>query len=97
MDDVNWAIITYANGAVVNLQIAPGKVTALVSGSEIYSVDIQIESLKGPRWSALLKAAETAQLDLERILQRQAGSHPNYREGVQAFLQKRKPSFSGKR
>jgi Enoyl-CoA hydratase/carnithine racemase len=48
-----------------------------------------------------LDAAEdndlSAQLDLERNLQRQAGSHPNYREGVQAFLQKRKPSFSGKR
>src|SRR3954462_15666861 len=37
------------------------------------------------------------QLDLERDLQRTAGSHPNYREGVQAFLQKRKPNFSGKR
>ena len=48
-----------------------------------------------------LDAAEdndlSAQLDLERNLQREAGSHPNYREGVQAFLQKRKPSFSGKR
>ena len=48
-----------------------------------------------------LDAAEdndlSAQLDLERNLQRQAGSHPNYREGVQAFLQKRKPDFSGKR
>ena len=30
----------------------------------------------------------SAQLDLERNLQREAGSHPNYREGVQAFLQK---------
>jgi 2-(1,2-epoxy-1,2-dihydrophenyl)acetyl-CoA isomerase len=36
------------------------------------------------------------QLDLERKLQREAGSHPNYREGVQAFLQKRKPNFSGR-
>src|SRR3954464_6612479 len=48
-----------------------------------------------------LDAAEdndlSAQLDLERNRRRQAGSHPNYREGVQAFLQKRKPSFSGKR
>jgi 2-(1,2-epoxy-1,2-dihydrophenyl)acetyl-CoA isomerase len=47
-----------------------------------------------------LDAAEdnelATQLDLERDLQRQAGSHPNYREGVQAFLQKRKPKFSGR-
>jgi hypothetical protein len=44
-----------------------------------------------------LDAAEdndlSAQLDLERNLQREAGSHPNYREGVQAFLQKRKAEF----
>jgi 2-(1,2-epoxy-1,2-dihydrophenyl)acetyl-CoA isomerase len=38
-----------------------------------------------------------AQLDLERNLQRVAGSHPNYGEGVRTFLEKRKPNFSGKR
>jgi 2-(1,2-epoxy-1,2-dihydrophenyl)acetyl-CoA isomerase len=37
------------------------------------------------------------QLDLERKSQRDAGSHPNYAEGVKAFLGKRKPNFSGKR
>jgi 2-(1,2-epoxy-1,2-dihydrophenyl)acetyl-CoA isomerase len=39
----------------------------------------------------------SAQLDLERDLQRQAGSHPNYAEGVRAFMQKRKPNFSSNR
>ncbi len=38
-----------------------------------------------------------AQLDLERDLQREAGRTPDYAEGVAAFLEKRKPSFTGSR
>ncbi|MCU4415068.1 2-(1,2-epoxy-1,2-dihydrophenyl)acetyl-CoA isomerase PaaG [Acinetobacter sp. WU_MDCI_Axc73] len=33
------------------------------------------------------------QLDLERDLQCEAGRSPNYKEGVQAFMQKRQPNF----
>src|SRR5580765_1745733 len=37
-----------------------------------------------------------AQLDLERDLQREAGFSEDYREGVAAFMQKRKPQYKGK-
>ncbi len=37
----------------------------------------------------------SAQLDLERDLQRKAGGSTDYREGVSAFLAKRKPVFTG--
>ena len=37
-----------------------------------------------------------AQLDLERDLQRQAGATPDYAEGVNAFIAKRPPKFTGR-
>jgi uncharacterized Zn finger protein len=46
------------NGSVVDLQIAPGKVTALVMGSELYEIEVEIEPMKPAAWKAL--AAECA-------------------------------------
>lgn len=36
----------------------------------------------------------TAQLDLEKETQRRRGNHPNFVEGVSAFMQKRAPNFT---
>ncbi len=41
------------NGSVVDLQIASGRVTALVSGSDIYELTIQISSLKPTLWTRI--------------------------------------------
>jgi len=45
---------TYArNGSVVHLEIQPGRISALVSGSELYSVEITISSLPDPHWKCV--------------------------------------------
>src|SRR5438105_5885610 len=41
------------NGSVVDLQVLPGKVTALVSGSKLYEVNITIAPLPKKQWLAL--------------------------------------------
>src|SRR5258707_12013499 len=38
------------NGSVVDLQIKPGKITALVSGSELYEVEIDIDQVPAKQW-----------------------------------------------
>jgi uncharacterized Zn finger protein len=45
---------TYArNGSVVHLEIQPGRISARVSGSELYSVEITIASLPDPHWNCV--------------------------------------------
>lgn len=69
------------------------------------AIDLAARLATGPtRGYGLLKKALyaspgnslDAQLDLERDLQREAGHSEDYREGVAAFMQKRKPVFKGK-
>lgn len=41
------------NGSVVDLQIAPGRVTARVAGSELYKVEIKIKPLAPKLWKSI--------------------------------------------
>src|SRR3954467_9255280 len=43
------------NGSVVDLQIAPQEVTALVSGSSPYTVKISIKAMPKPQWQSLCR------------------------------------------
>jgi uncharacterized Zn finger protein len=44
------------NGSVVDLAITKGKIKALVSGSELYEIEIDIAALPKSHWEALKKA-----------------------------------------
>jgi uncharacterized Zn finger protein len=57
------------NGSVVDLQIAPGKVTALVSGSELYEVEIVIKPLPGKTWKCIRGACAGQIGSLVELLQ----------------------------
>jgi uncharacterized Zn finger protein len=43
------------NGSVIDLQIAKGKISAFVVGSELYTVTIDIAPIAAPRWKAVCK------------------------------------------
>lgn len=57
------------NGSVIHLEIAPGKIDALVSGSEIYEVAIQISPVAKARWEAICKDCAGAIDSLIELLQ----------------------------
>lgn len=40
-------------GAVIDLRVAPGRVDALVSGSEIYEVRVSVEAVAAPAWASI--------------------------------------------
>ena len=43
------------NGSVVDLQIEPGNVRAMVSGSEIYKVKIEVGTVEPESWKAMCR------------------------------------------
>ncbi len=44
------------SGAVIDLQIAAGRIDARVSGTRLYTVEIGIAALPGPRWNQIARA-----------------------------------------
>lgn len=58
------------NGAVLDLKIAPGKITALVQGSRTkpYKVEISIEPLSENTWKTITKACEGKIESLQELI-----------------------------
>jgi uncharacterized Zn finger protein len=59
------------NGSVIDLQIAPGEVKALVSGSEIYKVAVRVVPVTKTRWSSICRDCAGAIDSLVELLQGQ--------------------------
>jgi uncharacterized Zn finger protein len=57
------------NGSVVDLQLAPGRVTALVSGSTMYEVNVTVEPVPRGRWRAICQDCSGAIDSLIELLQ----------------------------
>ena len=57
------------NGSVIDLQIAPGEIKAIVSGSEIYHVEIRISKLGSSDWRAITRECSQTIDSLMDLLQ----------------------------
>src|SRR5258708_14947044 len=57
------------NGSVVHLEIQPGRISALVSGSELCSVEITISSLPDPHWQCVKRQCAGPIRSLVELLQ----------------------------
>ena len=57
------------NGSVIDLQIAPGEIKALVSGSKIYKVKVKVAPVAKARWQSICKDCAGAIDSLIELLQ----------------------------
>ena len=57
------------NGSVIDLQITPGKVQAMVSGSEIYEIEIEFKPLAKERWKAIKRQCSGQIASVVELLQ----------------------------
>ncbi len=68
------------NGSVVDLQIAAGAVTAMVSGSDLYRIQVRVAAVPKARWSAVCRDCAGAIDSLVELLQ------GRFSQGVMARL-----------
>ena len=57
------------NGSVVDLQIAPGAVRAIVSGSDLYRIEIKVAAVPKARWTGVCRDCAGAIDSLVELLQ----------------------------
>jgi len=57
------------NGSVIDLQISPGEIKALVSGSSIYKVAVKVAPVSNARWQSICKDCAGAVDSLIELLQ----------------------------
>jgi uncharacterized Zn finger protein len=63
------------NGSVVDLQVEPGKVTSLVSGSRLYRIAINIRPLAASRWKTLKQQCGAGIGSIVELLQGRLSTH----------------------
>ena len=85
-----WGMIWKAIDDDKLLETAIEHITKLAHGPS-YGYGLLKEALNASQANTL-----DQQLDLESALQGKAGRSPDYMEGVMAFMEKRKPAFTGK-
>lgn len=81
------------NGSVVDLRITPGAVTALVSGSDIYEIEMKVAAVPATRWRTICKdcagaidsvvdllQGKLSQSVMARMCQPKAGLFPSPKE-----------------
>ncbi len=56
-------------GAVIDLQVEPGRVTALVSGTDVYRVTVEIDPVSRPKWRSILRDCGGAVDSMVELLQ----------------------------
>jgi uncharacterized Zn finger protein len=57
------------NGLVLDLEIRPGRVKALVSGTDLYQVEVKVKPLPEARWRKLVKACAGQVASVVELLQ----------------------------